>query len=139
MTLLLQALAGTLTVWCTMRTASLLFRGDEGDDSAPTPNPASVTACGWLAACEPLALLCGALMMADALLAAAVSVAVLLLVMHFREPSTRTALGARRGARRGGVHQADRVLPARGPDPVALVRAAPHAGRDPPAATYATC
>jgi hypothetical protein len=87
-TLLLQALAGTLTVWCIMRTASLLFRDD---DDAPTPNARVVAACGWLAACEPLALLCGTLVLADALLATAVSLAVLLLVMHIRHPSRRTA------------------------------------------------
>jgi hypothetical protein len=79
-TLLLQALAGALTVWCTMRTASLLF----GDNRI-------VKTCGWLAACEPLALLCGALLIADTLLAAAIALAVLLVVTHLRQPTTRTA------------------------------------------------
>jgi hypothetical protein len=112
-TLLLQALAGTLTVWFTMRTAALLF-GDGDDVAASTGSTGSdgsargaasiggamattadsrvVTACGWLAACEPLSLVCGALLMADTLLTTAVSGAVLLAVMHLRQPSTRTAL-----------------------------------------------
>ena len=85
-TLLLQALAGTLTVWCIMRTASLLFGEDDGGPAR------RVRTCGWLAACEPLSLLCGALVLADALLATAISIAVLLLLTHFRRPSTRTAL-----------------------------------------------
>jgi hypothetical protein len=80
-TLLLQALAGTLTVWFVMRAASLLFRDDAR----------IVRTCGWLAACEPLALVCGALVMADTLLTTAISGAVLLVVMHFRQPHVRLA------------------------------------------------